>query len=137
MRCVACCSLLITPCTTLMACECLGWSSSTSCRHLLLAAAHRYLVCASLLETCSSFSGAAAATSTCLLLAQTEMSHRLIQIDAICASQRARAHRGLQVELGLSDLRRAYAELHEQLDLGPERRPPEEQQQIKQHVSPC
>ena len=56
---------------------------------------------------------------------------------AICTLQHVRTQSGLQVELGLSDLRRAYAELHEQLDLGPERQPPEEQQQIRQHVSPC
>ena len=88
------------------------------------------------LRVCSSPSGANAATSTCLPLALTGMSHRVTH-TAICTSQHARIHRGLQVELGLGDLRRAYAELHEQLDLGPERRPPEEQQQIKQHVSPC
>lgn len=41
-----------------------------------------------------------------------------------------------QVEAGLSDLRQAYAELHEQLDGKQEQKPPEEQQRIRQHVSP-
>lgn len=41
----------------------------------------------------------------------------------------------MQVEAGLSDLRQAYAELHEQLDSGQEEKPPEEQQHIRQHVS--
>ena len=40
-----------------------------------------------------------------------------------------------QVEAGLSDLRQAYAELHEQLDGKQEQKPPEEQQRIRQHVS--
>ena len=41
----------------------------------------------------------------------------------------------MQVEAGLSDLRQAYAELHEQLDSKQEEKPPEEQQRIRQHVS--
>ena len=41
----------------------------------------------------------------------------------------------MQVEAGLSDLRQAYAELHEQLDGKQVERPPEEQQQIRQQVS--
>ena len=45
----------------------------------------------------------------------------------------ARVH--AQVEAGLSDLRQAYAELHEQLDGKQEQKPPEEQQRIRQHVS--
>ena len=45
------------------------------------------------------------------------------------------ANKLMQVEAGLSDLRQAYAELHEQLDSGQEEKPPEEQQHIRQHVS--
>ena len=40
----------------------------------------------------------------------------------------------MQVEAGLSDLRQAYAELHEQLDSKQEEKPPEEQHRIRQHV---
>ena len=144
MRWVACCSLLVRPRITQTTCESARCSSSISCRHLLLAAARCSLVCTSLLKSCSSL-GSAAATSPCLPLALTEASSHLFEA-AVWTSQHAtrklpygprRTQHGMQVELGLSDLRRAYAELHEQLDLGPERQPPEEQQQIRQHVSPC
>ena len=41
----------------------------------------------------------------------------------------------MQVEAGLSDLRQAYAELHEELESNQKQTPPEEQQAIRQHVS--
>jgi len=41
----------------------------------------------------------------------------------------------VQVEAGLSDLRQAYAELHEELESNQKQKPPEEQQAIRQHVS--
>jgi len=41
----------------------------------------------------------------------------------------------VQVEAGLSDLRQAYAELHQELESNQKQKPPEEQQAIRQHVS--
>ena len=54
--------------------------------------------------------------------------------ECICAYMHGEARVHAQVEAGLSDLRQAYAELHEQLDGKQEQKPPEEQQRIRQHV---
>ncbi len=59
----------------------------------------------------------------------------LCQTLLSCLTGMTNANKLMQVEAGLSDLRQAYAELHEQLDAKQEEKPPEEQQRIRQHVS--
>ncbi|CAL5220978.1 g3087 [Coccomyxa viridis] len=60
-----------------------------------------------------------------------------VRADGVETELTKYTHEGMQheVEAGLSDLRQAYAELHEQLDGKQEQKPPEEQQRIRQHLS--